>query len=55
MNLDGSNTIQALSEIILLFFILSFCSLEKRKRKERKKSTERLLSNVLAEQLFAGP
>jgi hypothetical protein len=36
MNLGGIGTIQALSELVLQFFALSFCSLE-RGQKEKKK------------------
>jgi hypothetical protein len=37
MNFGGSRTTQVLSELILQFFALSFCSLERGKNKKRKK------------------
>jgi hypothetical protein len=54
MKLCGSVAIQALSELILLFFPLSFCSL-KRRQKTKQKKNGRLLSGGPVKRLPASP
>jgi hypothetical protein len=56
VNLGGFRTSLAPSELILQFFALSFCSLEKGERKKEKKNPmkqERLLSHWMAKWLLA--